>query len=88
MKKRYLSILLSVVLAGGTLLAGCNSGAPGTKIDFYSGDEINVNGDMRINEELFFRNGLKGGAADPYVFDNTERDGYYYIVSTDGPAYM
>lgn len=88
MKKRYLSILLSVVLAGGTLLAGCNSGASGTKIDFYSGDEINVNGDMRINEELFFRNGLKGVSADPYVFDNTERDGYYYIVSTDGPAYM
>lgn len=88
MKKRYLSILLSVVLASGTLLAGCNSGASGTKIDFYSGDEINVNGDMRINEELFFRNGLKGVSADPYVFDNTERDGYYYIVSTDGPAYM
>lgn len=88
MKKRFFGILLSVILAGSMLLAGCDSGASGTRIDFYSGEEINVNGDMRINEELFFRNGLTGVAADPYVFDNTERDGYYYIVSTDGPAYM
>ncbi len=89
MKKRCLSVVFSVMLAGSMLLAGCDSEtAGGTRIDFYSGDEINVNGDMRINEELFFRNGLTDVAADPFVFDNTERDGYYYIVSTDGPAYM
>ena len=92
MKKRCFSILLALLLCSGVLLAGCTEGGGGGagsgSIDFYSGDELDVNGDMRINEELFFRNGLKGVSADPHVFDNTERDGYYYIVSTDGPAYM
>ena len=87
MKKRCLSVLLALMLGGSALLAGCSYNE-GTAIDFYSGEETNVNGDMRINEELFFRNGLKGVSADPFVFDNTERDGYYYIVSTDGSAYM
>ena len=78
MKKRCLSVVFSVMLAGSMLLAGCDSEtAGGTRIDFYSGDEINVNGDMRINEELFFRNGLTDVAADPFVFDNTEGDGHY-----------
>ena len=88
MKKRYLSILLALAFGAGSLLAGCASSESGTLIDAYTGTETNVNGDMRINEELFFRNGLKGVSADPFVFDNTERDGYYYIVSTDGAAYM
>ena len=92
MKKRCFSILLALLLCSGVLLAGCTEGGGGGagsgSIDFYSGDELDVNGDMRINEELFFRNGLKGVSADPHVFDNTERDGYCYIVSTDGPAYM
>ncbi len=90
MKKKFFSVLLALLLCSGVLLAGCaeEDGTGSGSIDFYSGDELDVNGDMRINEELFFRNGLKGVSADPYVFDNTERDGYYYIVSTDGPAYM
>ena len=88
MKKRYLSILLALAFGAGSLLAGCATSESGTLIDAYTGTETDVNGDMRINEELFFRNGLKGVSADPFVFDNTARDGYYYIVSTDGAAYM
>lgn len=88
MKKRYLSIALAFVLGCGSMFVGCSSEDSGKMIDYYSGEEMNVNGDMRINEELFFRNEMSGVAADPYVFDNTARDGYYYIVSTDGPAYM
>ena len=86
MRKKRWSILLAILLTG-TVLTGCTAGN-GREIAFYSGDETNVNGDMRINEELFFRNEIKGISADPFVFDNTERDGFYYIVSTDGPAYM
>lgn len=89
MKKRYLSIALALTLGCSMAFAGCGTESSVVKmIDYYSGDEMNVNGDMRINEELFFRNENKGVSADPFVFDNTERDGYYYIVSTDGPAYM
>lgn len=88
MKKRFVSILLALALGGGALLPACAPGDRGTLIGSYSGGEYDVNGDLRINEELFFRNGLKGVSADPFVFDNTSRDGYYYIVSTDGPAYM
>ena len=88
MKKRFVSILLALAIGGGALLPACAPGDRGTHIGSYSGGEYDVNGYLRINEELFFRNGLKGVSADPFVFDNTSRDGYYYIVSTDGPAYM
>lgn len=89
MMKKRLSVLMALLLGGAAVLSGCASdAAKGTVIDFYSGDELNVNGDVRMNEELFFRNEIKGTSADPFVFDNTERDGFYYIVATDGPAYM
>ncbi len=32
---------------------------------------------------LFYRNDYKVGVADPFVFDNTKRDGYYYMYGTE-----
>ena len=36
-----------------------------------------------FNKELFYRNDfIKAEGADPFVFDNTQRDGYYYLYVT------
>lgn len=69
---------------------GCRDGAfgvrgrneVGTRVDFYSGDEYNADGTVRFNHELFYMNSNKGPGPDPFVFDNTEHDGYYYVWST------
>ena len=68
------------------ILAGCNS--KGSNISFYSGDQLDKSGQMAFNYDLFYRNDPKIGGPDPFIFDNTERDGYYYILSTIGLYYM
>ena len=84
MKGKKLGAVLVAAALGVTMgLAACNT-KKATRIDFYSGDRVDTLGKMVINEELFFRNENQGPAADPFVFDNTERDGYYYIGSTQG----
>lgn len=39
------------------------------------------------NTELFYSNDKKTGLADPFVLDNRERDGYYYLYGTLGVCY-
>ncbi len=70
------------------ILAACSSGSGNSNIDFYSGDKLDKNGLMAFNYDLFYRNDEKVGGPDPFIFDNTERDGYYYMLSTIGLYYM
>ena len=39
------------------------------------------------NKALFYRNDKKADGADPFVLDNTARDGYYYMYTTAGSFY-
>ena len=85
MKKTKILCTLSAVLMAATMgLSACAGGnaSAGTRVDFYSGDEYNADGTVRFNHELFYMNSNKGPGPDPFVFDNTERDGYYYVWST------
>lgn len=83
MKKTKLLCTLSAVLMSAVVaLSACSGGETGTRVDFYSGDEYNEDGTVRYNHELFYMNANKGPGPDPFVLDNTERDGYYYIWST------
>ena len=70
------------------MLVACGNGMSDTAIDFYSGDQLDKNGLMAFNYDLFYRNDEKIGGPDPFIFDNTERDGYYYMLSTIGLYYM
>ena len=70
------------------ILAACGTKTSGSDIDFYSGDKLDKNGLMAFNYDLFYRNDAKIGGPDPFIFDNTERDGYYYMLSTIGLYYM
>ncbi len=40
-----------------------------------------------FDEELFYRNDKKAGCPDPFVLNNTERDGYYYLYGTEGAMF-
>ena len=84
MKVKKLGAAIVATMLGATMLfAACGKGTQ-TKISFYSGDQVDSYGKMVFNKELFYLNENKGPAADPFVFDNTARDGYYYISSTQG----
>ena len=84
MKKiKILCTLSAVLMAAAMGLSACAGGTKsGTRVDFYSGDEYNADGTVRFNHELFYMNSNKGPGPDPFVFDNTEHDGYYYVWST------
>lgn len=88
-KTKLLCTLTAVLMCATVALSACAGGsASGKRIDFYSGDEYNADGTVRFNHDLFFANSNKGPGPDPFVFDNTERDGYYYIWSTLGNELM
>jgi len=40
------------------------------------------------NKELFYRNDKFGNCADPFIMDNTSRDGYYYLYGTEGSLFV
>ena len=82
--KKLGAAILATTLGATMLFAACGGGAKQSRISFYSGDKLDSNGKMIFNQELFYLNENKGPAADPFVFDNTSRDGYYYISSTQG----
>lgn len=48
---------------------------------------ISFTGKIGYDRSLFYRNDIKTSGADPFIFDNTERDGYYYLYNTKGSCY-
>ena len=71
-------------------LAGCNKQ---TEIQ-YQYEIPNYQGLLKDGQEksdyntnLFYRNDKFADVADPFVMDNTARDGYYYLYGTEGSLY-
>ena len=79
--------IAAVTLAAISAMAfvGCGNEAAAPAFAFYQGDRVDAaTGKMEFSTDLFYRNDKKNnGAADPYVLDNTTRDGYYYMFTTD-----
>ena len=84
--KKITTIALSALLCASMVLplAACKNDQGDERIDYYSGEDTDALGESLIDENLFFKNEHKGPNADPFVLDNTARDGYYYIYSTIG----
>ena len=88
---KRLGKIISVVVAfllGTGLFAGCDVGTQ-TKtvyeLPYYNGTDINeVTGRSEYNKTLWRRNTDLISGADPFVFNNSERDGFYYIYITGG----
>ena len=78
MKKR-----LMLLVAACMLFAGC---ARETEYEVanYQGELAKGQETSDYNKELFYRNDKKTSGADPFVLDNTEVDGYYYMYVTSG----
>ena len=78
MKKR-----LMLLVAACMLFAGC---ARETEYEVanYQGELAKGQDTSDYNKELFYRNDKKTSGADPFVLDNTEVDGYYYMYVTSG----
>ena len=89
MKKiRIIALILTTnLLLSCMLLIGCASQMQ-YEVPNYQGLLQNGQSKAEYNQELFYRNDHKiDDAADPFVFDNTARDGYYYLYGTHGDIF-
>lgn len=82
MKKK----LILLVAVASMLLTGC-VGETQYEVSNYQGELAEGETQSDYNQELFYRNDKKTSGADPFVLDNTEVDGYYYMYVTDGLLY-
>lgn len=78
MKKR-----LMLLVAACMLFAGCARETE-YEVASYQGELAEGQETSDYNKELFYRNDKKISGADPFVLDNTEVDGYYYMYVTSG----
>lgn len=84
---RLLALLLAVTCI---LLAGC-SGETDSEIQYevasYQGALEDGQTKSDYNKELFYRNDKQAGCPDPFVLDNTQVDGYYYLYGTEASIF-
>ena len=87
-KTRRIALLLTtILLLSCTLLTGCARQVQ-YEIPNYQGLPEDGQSKSEFNQELFYRNDHKiDDSPDPFVFDNTERDGYYYLYGTKGDLF-
>ena len=78
--------LLTCFLALSLLLSGCASWYR-YELSAYTGTLTEGQSRADYNTELFMRNDKKMDGPDPFVFDNTQRDGYYYLFGTSVDLY-
>ena len=80
-------LIMSLLLSCALLLTGCKSEMQ-YEVPNYQGLLEDGQTKSDFNQELFYRNDHKiDDSPDPFVFDNTERDGYYYLYATKGDLF-
>ena len=77
----------TTAMAAALFLAGCAESVTMYEVACYTGQLEEGEGLSKYNEELFYRNDKKAGCPDPFVLDNTARDGYYYMYGTEGALF-
>ena len=78
-KKALVLVLGTTIIMSG--LTGCGVQK---QLSNYQGMLKEGETKSEYNKELFYRNEKQSKIADPFVLDNTERDGYYYAYGTEG----
>lgn len=86
---RSVAILLAAwMVVSCVLLTGCQ---PSSQLQYevpsYQGQLQEGQTKSDYNKTLFYRNDKKANCPDPFVLDNTSRDGYYYLYGTEGSVY-
>ena len=85
--KRGLS--LAMLLAILCTLVACGGEAQQARYEVanYQGQLQEGQTRSEFNQELFYRNDKQTDLADPFVLDNTDVDGYYYMYGTEGSLF-
>lgn len=82
---------LSLALLLGILCALTACGGEGQQVQYevanYQGQLQDGQSKSDFNQELFYRNDKLTNLADPFVLDNTNVDGYYYMYGTEGSLF-
>lgn len=78
--------LLLTLVAASLLLTGC-ARTTAYEVATYQGKLAEGETKSDFNPELFYRNEKQTNSCDPFVLDNTERDGYYYVYGTEGSCF-
>ena len=89
MKKIRMVVLLltTILLLSCMLITGCISQVQ-YEVPNYQGLPEDGQSKAEFNQELFYRNDHKiDDSPDPFVLDNTARDGYYYLYGTKGDLF-
>ena len=84
-KKQGIGVILLIVMTS-MLFTGCSSEVQ-YEVANYQGELAEDQTKSEYDKELFYRNDKITAGADPFVLDNTERDGYYYLYVTEGSMF-
>ena len=83
MKKRTKAALLGLGLSAALLFSACQKQEPeetqpagAEQVPNYQGALAEGESKSEYDQSLFYRNDKKADGADPFVLDNTARDGY------------
>lgn len=84
--KPKITALVGLAIASALMLTGCEGGVRTVyELAHYNGTEFEeLTGKPVYNQELWNLNTGEIGLPDPFVLDNTQRDGYYYVYGTGG----
>lgn len=86
--RSFATLLAALMVVSCVLLAGCQAYVQTQyEVPNYQGQLKDGQTKSDFNQELFYRNDKKAGCPDPFVLDNTSRDGYYYLYGTEGSLY-
>lgn len=84
-RSKVILIVIGIVILIGVVIVCLFFGfGKGTELPNYHGDSYDEGGKVQFSTDLFYRNDMKAQGADPFVLDNTKRDGYYYLYVTEG----
>lgn len=86
MKKRKTALIFAgaFILASSVAMSACDVEETQYEVPNYQGQLQEGETKSDYNKALFYRNDKKVYGADPFVLDNTSRDGYYYMYTTYG----
>ena len=81
-------LLLLAAVISCVSLAGCSQNTQKQyEVPNYQGLLKDGQEKSDYNKNLFYRNDKKTDGADPFVLDNTQVDGYYYMYGTEGSLF-
>lgn len=84
MTKKLFALLLAIcMLLCCFSFVACNNTDSSKDISNYQGFSNDEFGNLLYNKNLFYTNSIIQGGADPDVFDDTSRSGYYYLYVTE-----